>query len=101
MYEQLTLTQQVLGLMTLQPKSRQADSRFLYFVNIERWFELRQLFEAEACQLYHIDKTPLMKNLLQVGLSAIKTTRCGTKAETECPACDPLFLPMTKELRHA
>lgn len=65
--------------MTLLPQKRLSDHRFLYFVNIERWHELKQLFEQEACQLYNIDRKPLMKNMLQVGLSAIKTTRCGNK----------------------
>ena len=45
LFEQLTLTQQVLGLMTLQPKGRLADPRLLYFVNVERWRELKDLFE--------------------------------------------------------
>ena len=93
--------------MTLQPKGRLVDPRLLYFVNVERWHELKDLFEKEACELYNIDRTPLMKNVLQVGLSAVKTHRCGGKQlagsieSTECPACDPLFKPLTKELRLA
>ena len=44
-FEQVTLIQQVMGLIALLPHKRQMDPKFLYFVNIQRWHELKELYE--------------------------------------------------------
>ena len=41
--------------------------------------ELKELFAEEACKLYHINRTPLINNVLQVGISSMKTVHCGAK----------------------
>jgi hypothetical protein len=53
------------------------NEKFLYFTNIQRWIELKELFTDEACKLYHINRTPLINNVLQVGISCMKTVYCG------------------------
>lgn len=68
-----------MGLIALLPHKRQLDDKFLYFVNIKRWIELKELFEREACQLYHIERHPYIHNVLQVGISAMRTPHCGKK----------------------
>lgn len=68
-----------MGLIALQAQRRNRNEKFLYFTNIQRWIELKELFTDEACKLYHINRTPLINNVLQVGISSMKTVYCGTE----------------------
>lgn len=87
--EQFLLIQQTMGLIALQPQRRNRNEKFLYFTNIQRWIELKELFTDEACKLYHINRTPLINNVLQVGISSMKTVYCGAdKKSSELKAAE-------------
>lgn len=70
-----------MGLIAVSTKHRKINSNYLYFTDRLRWTELKELFAKEACQLFHINQIPLLKNVLQVGISSIKTANCS---ENKC-----------------
>jgi len=72
-----------MGLIALQPQRRNRNDKYLYFTNIQRWIELKELFAEESCKLYHINRTPMLSNVLQVGISAMKTVYCGQEKKDE------------------
>jgi hypothetical protein len=53
-----------MGLIVLQPLKRFKDQKFKYFVNIQRWIEIKELFSEEAFNLYHISRPPILQNVL-------------------------------------
>lgn len=88
-----------MGLIALQPQRRNRNEKFLYFTNLQRWIELKELFTDEACKLYHINRTPLINNVLQVGISSMKTVYCGADKRSDSradggPASAALSLPL-------
>eukprot|EP00924_Labyrinthula_sp_SR-Ha-C_P006318 maker-scaffold_31-snap-gene-3.73-mRNA-1 protein AED:0.01 eAED:0.02 QI:30/0.66/0.7/1/0.88/0.8/10/83/367 len=62
--------------------------------------ELVETFEKVHREYFNLPKTSMFSVLLQVGLTALKSKKCGspTTDSKNCLACRPLFKQVTKDL---
>ncbi len=88
-----------MGLLAIFPGKRHKFESYNYFVNRQRWEDIQDLFLKESFQLFHLPRTPLLENMVHVGLSSMKTVFCGENQQSselpqrkhlddQCPVCD-------------
>jgi hypothetical protein len=89
--------------MLLALRSDTTIDPYRQFFSEARWALLDDMFASDACRVLKVASySPLLSSTL-LGLTAAKTCVCGTVdfAESDCPACLPLFSSVLHSLPQA
>ena len=95
------LVQQAMMLLALRSDTTMDPYR--RFFSAARWAALDGMFASDACRVLKVASFSALQSSTLLGLTAAKTCVCGTAdfAESDCPACLPLFSSVLHSLPQA
>ena len=53
-----------MGLLGVPHQSRFKYDTYRYFIDLQRWMDLKKMFLQEASSLFHIETTPMLQNMI-------------------------------------